>query len=273
MVQRSSAVATHGDYSLGTNEPERLRLLEQCKFLRPAAENLVEQIGVELGWRTLDVACGPLGILDVLAERVLPRHVGGLERELRYIAAARQSLEERGLAEVELVQADATATGLPGDTFDLTHARLLLINVPRPAEVVAEMIRITRPGGYVAFQDLELGSWTCQPPLPEWDRLKGAFIQVFPGDAGIGGQIAGLLSDAGLVDLRVAAHCIEAPVGHHFRDYLPYLVELHRQQILDSDSLTTADLDAGLLRIREHLADANTRTRYPTLLQVWGRKP
>lgn len=36
----------------------------------------------------------------------------------------------RGLAGVEVITADARHTGLPAGSFDLGHARTLLINVP-----------------------------------------------------------------------------------------------------------------------------------------------
>ena len=54
------------------------------------------------------------------------------------------------MVNVEVVQGDAHRTGFPSAAYDLVHARTLLINVPDPAAVVAEMVRLTRPGGWVA---------------------------------------------------------------------------------------------------------------------------
>jgi ubiquinone/menaquinone biosynthesis C-methylase UbiE len=48
---------------------------------------------------------------------------------------------------VRIVTADARRTGLPSGTFDLVHARLVMVNVPRPEEVAAEMARLSKPGG------------------------------------------------------------------------------------------------------------------------------
>jgi ubiquinone/menaquinone biosynthesis C-methylase UbiE len=53
------------------------------------------------------------------------------------------------------VAADARHTGLPSGTFDLVHARTLLVNIPELAEVVAEMVRLAKPGGWVASQEPE----------------------------------------------------------------------------------------------------------------------
>ena len=68
---------------------------------------------------------------------------------------ARAYAGQRGLANVEVVAADARHTGLPSGTFDLVHARTLLVNIPEPAEVVAEMVRLAKPGGWVASQEPE----------------------------------------------------------------------------------------------------------------------
>jgi len=45
------------------------------------------------------------------------------------------------------MQGDAHRTGFPSASYDLVHARTLLINIPDPATLVAEMVRLARPGG------------------------------------------------------------------------------------------------------------------------------
>jgi ubiquinone/menaquinone biosynthesis C-methylase UbiE len=39
---------------------------------------------------------------------------------------------EQGLTNVEVIQADARNTGLPPASFDVAHARTVLVNVPDP---------------------------------------------------------------------------------------------------------------------------------------------
>jgi SAM-dependent methyltransferase len=104
------------DYILGVNEDERTRLLAQAELHAPEARVLLDRVGVAPGWRTIDVGCGPLGVLDLLAERVGPTGtVVGLDRDERMLAMAAQSLAERELHHVRLVQApaDPTVTGDP----------------------------------------------------------------------------------------------------------------------------------------------------------------
>ena len=82
----------------------------------------------------------PSGILELLAERVGPRgRVVGLEVDPVHVAMAPPELvAEQGLTNVEVIRADARHTGLPPASFDVAHARTVLVNVPDPGVVPAE---------------------------------------------------------------------------------------------------------------------------------------
>lgn len=262
------------DYSLGADEHERARLIAQCELHRREAELLLDRVGLAPGGHALDLGCGPLGVLDVLAAKVGPSgRVVGLDREPRFLAMAARSVRERELATVEIVAADASDTGLPDASFDLVHERLVLNNVARPAEVVAEMVRLTRPGGHVAVQDMDWISWTCVPAHPDWDRLTAAAAAAWSGDVRIGRTLPALLRAAGLVDVEVAAHARTFGPGEPYHHLLARFVEIHRDRILAASTTTTAELDAAVRRITAHLDRPDTFTLYSTLFQAWGRKP
>src|SRR4051812_33460563 len=96
--------APASDYLLGSSRAERDRLLAQCEMFAPEARWLLDRIGVAPGWLTIDVGCGPLGILDLLGERVGPgAPVTGLDRDLRMLAMARESLAERPQVRARLI--------------------------------------------------------------------------------------------------------------------------------------------------------------------------
>lgn len=143
-------------YLLGADESERTRLLAQAEIHRAETEALFDRIEVPAGGRAIDFGCGPLGALDLLSRRVGPsREVVGLDSAARMIGFAQRSIAERGLGNVQLIHADAAATGLDAESFDLAHARLVLVNLTSPHPVVAEMARVVRPGGWVAVQDVD----------------------------------------------------------------------------------------------------------------------
>jgi SAM-dependent methyltransferase len=262
------------DYSLGTDDAERVRLLAQCELHREEAERFLHRIGVGPGWRVLDLGCGPLGVLDVLSAAVGPTgRVVGLDRDPRFLEMAARSLRERRLDRVELVEADATDTGLAAGSFDLVHERLVLNNVPRPQDVVAEMARLTRPGGCVAVEDMDWISWTCVPEHPDWSRLGNAAAAAWSGDVTVGRRLPALLRGAGLVDVDVDASVRVFRPGHPNHRLLLRFAEIHRDRILRGGLLGPAELDGCLRRLGDHLADPRTFTLYSTLFTAWGRTP
>src|SRR5215831_12965874 len=99
-----TSVTESTEYILGSSEMERVRLLAQCRIYAPETQWLLGHLGIRAGWRTLDVGCGPLGILDLLSTRVGPTGVAvGIERDPHMLEWARSSVSERQLANVQLI--------------------------------------------------------------------------------------------------------------------------------------------------------------------------
>jgi SAM-dependent methyltransferase len=264
-------------YALGSNPAESARLQRQSDELRPQAAELLVRIGLEPGQSAIDLGCGPSGILELLSAAVSPGgRVVGLDADPAHTAMARQYVIQRGLANVEVVTADARHTGLPPGAFDLVHARTLLVNIPDPAGVVTEMVRLARPGGWVASQEPDAGQALCYPPLPAWDRLREIFtvsIDRVGADLRIGRRLPELFRQAGLADVEVVVHAPTSPAGHSRRTLLPDLVRSMRPRILElglSDDQELAGLDRA---VRDHLADPRTLTVPHLLVVAWGRKP
>lgn len=255
-------------------DAERARLLEQCELHLMEAELLFDRIGVDVGWRALDLGCGPPGVLDILAERVgTAGSVVGLDRERRVLELAAPSLAGQCLCNVELVPGEATATGLPGASFDLVHERLMLVDVGRPEDVVAEMVRLTRPGGWVALQDMDAISWTCEPAHPAWNLLQGALVAGLAGDPHIGRRLPALLRSAGLADIEVDVHAGLSQPGEPAHALLLRFATTNRRRILAAEELGESELDGCLRELEEHLARPDTIVLGWTLFQAWGRKP
>ncbi len=261
---------------LGTSSPELQRLLQQAKDLEPEARWLLDRIGVGPGWRTIDLGCGPLGILDVLSERVGPRgEVVGLDLEARFVEMARRIVDERPLGNVRVVHGDATATGLPRDSFDLVHERLLLIG-PLRERVVAEMLALAKPGGVVAVQELDLLSSFCEPAHPAWDTLLGAF-GAFVGRAGAdlasGRRLPRLLREVGLVDIDAEVHTRVARPGEPRRTQLLSLIASVREPLIRGGAFSQQDLSSVVASLLDHLEDPRTVVVGGLVVQAWGRKP
>jgi ubiquinone/menaquinone biosynthesis C-methylase UbiE len=107
--------------------------------------------GLRKGWRVLDLACGP-GIASRAAARAVGEKgsvlAGDLSPGMLARAAAREP--ERRAAPVEWREMNAESLDLPDASFDATVCQLGLMLFARPDAALAEMTRVTVPGGVVA---------------------------------------------------------------------------------------------------------------------------
>jgi ubiquinone/menaquinone biosynthesis C-methylase UbiE len=264
-------------YALGSDPAERDRLRRQSQDLRSHSAALLDLAGIEEGWSVIDLGCGPSGIIELLSSCVGPTgHVIGVDFNPANVAAAGELVRELRLTNVELIEGDARHTGLATGSFDLVHARTLLINVPRPEEIVVEMVRLVKPGGSVAVLEPDVGISLCYPPLPAWDRMSEIFRSSYAMDGAdplIGRRVAELFRGAGLVDVGVEARAELYAMDNSRRTSRPDLVRSMRPKILERRLVSEQVLDEVDHAVRKHLGDPNTLVMPSLLFLTWGRKP
>jgi SAM-dependent methyltransferase len=270
-------VQTLESYVLGTNGVEAGRLLRQAARLEAETHDLLDAVGLLAGWRALDVGCGPLGILNVLAERVgSGGEVVGIEREPRLLARAREQVDAAGWRNVRLVAGDVLASGEPRGSFDLVHERQVLVVSPEPERMLAAMVALTRPGGVVVLQDVDVATAYCYPPHAAWDRVRELFETAYAGrglDVRIGQRLVGLLLAAGLEDVQVRVQANGCRGGAEAAADFDALHAGVREEQIAQGLATRAELDALAAALRQHLADPGTVVVRALLFQAWGRKP
>ena len=269
--------ATHSpSYPLGGTQTERDRLLAQAEQYESTANWLLDQIGVQPGWRVVDIGCGPIGILNLLSQRVgLRGTVIGLEREQRFVEMARAEIAKRCLVNVTMVQADALNTGLEKGSFDLAHERLVLINVSAREAFLTEMLSLLRPGGTVALEDVDNVSWLCQPAHPSWFILLNAFHTVFHaggGDGFVGRRLPVLMHAAGVQNIQTKVTVETPPLGDYRRTHLLSLIDSVRDKIVAKGVLDDAKLNEHRELVAQHLKDPATTVIDKLLVQCWGQK-
>jgi SAM-dependent methyltransferase len=263
-------------YPLGGSVTERDRLLRQAKDYEPQATWLLDQVGVQNGWRVADIGCGPIGILNLLSKRVGPEgSVVGVEREPRFVEMARSDIRERGLTNVSIVQADALNTGLEKGTFDLVHERLVMVNVSAREAFLTEMLSLLRPGGTIILADIDNVSWVCDPPHASWNILLDAFHGAFHaggGDGFIGRRLPRLLKEAGVRGVNIQTTVVTPDAGDYRRTHLVALINSVKDKIVAMGGLTEAALIEHRDALLAHLNNPATTVVDKLFVQAWGRK-
>ncbi len=117
-------------------------------FTTAVAAQLVKHAGVRANQNVLDVACGT-GVVAVTSARHGAR-VTGLDLTPALLERARENSQ---LAEVQIDWHEGDVERLPFDdsAFDVVLSQFGHIFAPRPELAVAEMLRVLKPGGTIAF--------------------------------------------------------------------------------------------------------------------------
>ena len=170
----------------------------------------------------LDVGCG-VGHWGVLLAAVLPEdaRVTGVDREPAWVDEARARALARGLGDrFSYQQGVAERLPFPDDAFDLTTCQTVLIHAADPAAAIAEMLRVTRPGGLVAVAEpnnltaaLLLDSISNRAGVDDIVELvrfqltcERGKVALGEGDNSLGDRVPGLFVAQGLVDVQVFAN-------------------------------------------------------------------
>ena len=106
---------------------------------------LADLAGVTAGQRVLDVGCGPGALTTELVERLGAASVAAVDPSESFVAAVRARLPD-----VDIRQSSAEQLPFPDDEFDAALAQLVVHFMADPVVGLAEMRRVTRPGGVVA---------------------------------------------------------------------------------------------------------------------------
>jgi ubiquinone/menaquinone biosynthesis C-methylase UbiE len=264
-------------YSLGSSSGESERLQRQADELASDSEALLDRVKLRRGDSAIDLGCGPRGVIELLHPRVSPGgRVVGVDGDPAHVAMARELVATRALSDVQILEGDARHTGLRADSFDLVHTRTLLITVPEPAEVLTEMVRLARPGGWVASLEPDCEHTLYYPHHPALARLHELFMVAFSrngADPLIGRRLGELYRQAGLEDVSLEARVAVHPAGHSRRTVLPDLVRAMRPQILALGAADEHELDELDATARQHLENPDVVEMTHVRFLAWGRKP
>jgi SAM-dependent methyltransferase len=251
------------------SELERLQL--QSLVWEPTGRQLLSKFGDGSGGRALDVGCGALGWLRILGEWVGPSgRVVGTDTDQGLLDAARSFLDAEGISNVEVVVDDLFESKLEPRSFDLVHARYQIAPLGRGPDQVASHRRLVKPGGWLALEEWDLGSWHFNPPAPAADRLIRLIAGIFAalgGEAGRG--LPELLRDIGIEEPELDAHVIALQPGHpYLRLPLQFSVALESPLLekVSEEELATLRRDA-----ESELAEPGRWGTTFTVIQSWGR--
>ncbi|MEJ2886326.1 methyltransferase domain-containing protein [Actinomycetospora aeridis] len=152
------------DHSAEATYVAALEAFDRLPLLRELKALAIERTRTGPGRHVLDVGCG-FGLETLrLARLVQPGGaVTGIDLSDDFIAEARRRAAAAGL-EVDLVPGNAEALPFPDDAVDVARAERVLIYLDAPDKALAELVRVTRPGGRIAVIEPDFDTNTVNVP-------------------------------------------------------------------------------------------------------------
>lgn len=118
---------------------------------------------LKAGLSLIDCGCGPASLTVGFAERLKPGRVVGIDREAAQFKTAERYGAERDLDNLTLSTGDVYALPYEDASFDIAFCSAVLGSVGEPERVIAEMVRVVKPGGVIAAKEFDHGSDMVYP--------------------------------------------------------------------------------------------------------------
>src|SRR5579872_4331535 len=241
-------------------EPERHAAYDQILAYHPALEPIIRPLELRPGLRVLDVGSGPGHTTMELARRVTASgKVTGVDINEEFVARSSARAVEANLL-LKFVHSGFPPLPFPEASFDRVFCKNVLEYVDSAADTVAEMARVTAPGGIVVAADsdwdlmvLETGAANRERN----DRVLSASKGIAIKEPRIGRQLFGLFRQVGLSEVKVEILSGADTVGRS----LPMLKASFARYAHDSGRITDNE-------VAEWLASVNRAIKQGTYLFV-----
>ena len=223
-------------------ELERLQMLE--RIFDPGTQRRMLATGLTTGWHCLEVGAGAGSIVRWLEQRVGPSgKVVALDHNPRFLRNSSSST-------IEILQGDICDLDLPPATFDLVHARYVMIHIADYRRAFERMLRCVKPGGWVVIEEPDFeGARAVTGPDEEraaFGRVTDAIDRMFTSigmDYALGAKLPALFQQHDLSQLTVEHEGHLSAGG----ELIPQLMKLSAEQLrvkyVATGMVADADID------------------------------
>jgi ubiquinone/menaquinone biosynthesis C-methylase UbiE len=156
------------------------------------------------GHTVLDVGCGPASDTIALGKIVGSKgKVIGIDHDPDMIATANKRAGEAGVSDfVEHRLADGMGLPFDDNTFDSCRSERVFQHVEEATQLLEEMIRVTKPGGYIVIADADHSTHGTSTQYDDMDmRFRDLALQVLK-NPHAGRKLYKMLKLAGLADVE-----------------------------------------------------------------------
>jgi SAM-dependent methyltransferase len=248
-------------------------LQDIASLVQPLKNRMASLLRLGPGERVLDVGCGPGIDTTTLASAVAPGgRVTGIDRDRAMLETARA--RARRVPDGSLtnhLEADATRLPFASEAFDVCRCERVLQHLADGNRAIAEMVRVTRPGGLVVVADSDWGSLSIDASEVHVERRVVRSVADALADGYSGRALPRRMAEAGLEIVDVDVVLVHWTSFDVFRRTSFMAAGLH-VDIVDDGKVTPEEWG----RFEDALETAGQQGRFfatATLVVAAGRRP
>jgi len=235
----------------------------------PMTHQHLERLGVSSGWSCLEVGAGAGSIMKWLCDRVGEHgRVVAVDLDPRYV-------KEIQLPNLEVRRLDIAATEVEASSFDLVHARFVLMHIPERQRAISHMVQALKPGGWLLLEDADfitaMPADKDTPEAPAIERVLEATRQLYFSmgiDPFMGRKLPLILQDLSLNAISTKGEIALVQGGSRRAKIWRMAVEHLRQRLMETGIASATDINQFI-----RLTDETTAWMLDyTAVSAWGQK-
>ena len=239
-------------YVHGYDPRESVRLQDQ-------AATLVDLLHTDTfyppGDLILEAGCGVGAQTITLARNSPGAQITSVDVSAESLAEAKKTAEAAGLINVQFQQADLFALPFAPESFDHVFVCFVLEHLARPAEALAALRTVLRPGGTITVIEGDHGSAYFHPDNESAHRAIQSQVQLqreAGGNALVGRQLFPLLIEAGFEAVRVSPRMVYVDatrpdlVDGFIKKTFTAMIEGVRSTAIGAGIINPTTFDAGI---------------------------
>ncbi|KAI9134337.1 class I SAM-dependent methyltransferase [Acaryochloris sp. CCMEE 5410] len=248
-------------------ELERLQAIE--KIFDPTSRQRLESTGMTTNWRCLEVGAGAGSITQWMASAVGENgQVVAVDLDTRFVANLAAS-------NVEVLEGNIQQLPLDKQSFDLVHARYVLIHNPDAHAVLSKVLELVKPGGWIVLEEPDFAAAraiagedaTCQAV----NNVNRAIEQMFTArgmDYSLGAKLPALIQAYDLQSFVVEVDTHLSQGGSGMATMMKMSTVQLAEKYLATGVVTQADID----HYGRFAEDPNTWAIYYATVSVVAQK-
>jgi SAM-dependent methyltransferase len=253
-------------------EADRERLLLQEQTFDSFTIRHLETIGVNSGWKCLNVGAGYGSITDWLAQKV-----GNTGRVVA--TDIRPELHREVVFPVEVRKHDILKDELEQNHYDFICSRMLLQHLPEPERALQRMNAAVKPGGWLLIQELDNLTFPKSDIDPQADffyRSIHKYLDLLSEAGGrgeFGRKVRYFLEQIGYDDIGNEGHTFLVRGGEPWAMATITNAKLIWKRLINTRLVIEEEIKETADEIERLLSNPSFQFVSAPLFSAWGRKP